>query len=389
MVMELLSDHGAPSPGEGSQPIDRPKTVPEESAELTSVLDRRGVHAPGVWEVRREPRTGPDGADQVEVVLDPALLADLDAPGLVVSEGYVGADRRADGLLARVLRSVHGRRPRLARFDLLVAVVVAVLVAAAGVLVVAGHGRPSSGVRTEGARPERFAVGHVPSSAGGSVSLVGSAAGSTDGGDPSPTTTAPVPTATVTPSGPAAIAPGSGSTSAATASTTPTTTPPPAAATTPAQLGAEALALVRYPWQSIPGYTIQFLPISDAPSATFYGNTTFTWGHVGGTSDLYVYPGETAQTLAGITAFEIGHEVDAAAVEPQGGETQIENILGVHPASWAPNCDCAEQGYLSGWYAAAFSNYWSPGVGNWSTIAPEPAGALISEIEPWLNPSIP
>ena len=51
---------------------------------------------------------------------------------------------------------------------------------------------------------------------------------------------------------------------------------------------------------------------------------------------LYVYPGETVDQLAGITAFEIGHEVDAAAVEPQGGETQIENILGIHPASWAP-----------------------------------------------------
>jgi hypothetical protein len=102
-----------------------------------------------------------------------------------------------------------------------------------------------------------------------------------------------------------------------------------------------------------------------------------------------VYSGETVQRLAGITAFEIGHEVDASAVEPQGGETQIENILGIHPASWAPDCDCAEQGYLSGWYAAAFSNYWSPGVGSWSTIAPEPTGAELTAIQPWLNPTIP
>jgi hypothetical protein len=163
---------------------------------------------------------------------------------------------------------------------------------------------------------------------------------------------------------------------------------PPAAATTPDQLGAQALTLVRYPWQNIPGYTIQFLPISDAPSPGFYGNTTFTWGRAGGTSLLYVYPGETVDTLAGIIAFEIGHEVDAAAVEPQGGETQIENILGIHPASWAPDCDCAEQGFLSGWYAAAFSNYWSPGVGNWSQVAPETTGAVLTAIEPWLNPTI-
>jgi hypothetical protein len=169
----------------------------------------------------------------------------------------------------------------------------------------------------------------------------------------------------------------------------PAAAPAPSPPLTPDQLGAQALALVRYPWHNLPGYTIQFLPISDAPSPGFYGNTTFTWGQSGGNSVLYVYPGETAATLAGITAFEIGHEVDASAVEPQGGEAQIENILDIHPASWAPNCDCAEQGFLSGWYAAAFSNYWSPGVGNWSTIAPGPTGAILTAVEPWLNPSVP
>ena len=80
-------------------------------------------------------------------------------------------------------------------------------------------------------------------------------------------------------------------------------------------------------------------------------------------STLYVYPGETVERLAGIIAFEIGHEVDAAPSSPRVARAQIANLLGIHPASWAPECDCAEQGYLSGWYAAAFSNYWSPGVG--------------------------
>ncbi|MGH9079130.1 MAG: hypothetical protein ACRDYE_03435, partial [Acidimicrobiales bacterium] len=159
---------------------------------------------------------------------------------------------------------------------------------------------------------------------------------------------------------------------------------------TPDQLGAEALTLVRYPWQQLPGYSIQFLPISDAPSPGFYGNTTFTWGHTGGSSVMYVYPGETVERLAGITAFEIAHEVDAAAVLPGGGETQIEDILNYHPSSWAPDCDCAEQNYLSGWYAAAFSNYWSPGVGNWSQLpVAAPSGATLPEVASWLNPAIP
>ncbi len=174
----------------------------------------------------------------------------------------------------------------------------------------------------------------------------------------------------------------------------PTTVPPttvsaPAAAPTVQQLGAEALALVRYPWQRLPGYSITFEPSSDAPVPGFEGNTTFTWGKPGGTSVLYVSPGESVQRLAGITAFEIAHEVDAVAVEPQGGHAQIEDILGIHPASWAPNCDCAEQGFLSGWYAAAFSNYWSPGVGQWSTLAPMPTGAVLAAVEPWLDPAVP
>jgi hypothetical protein len=153
-------------------------------------------------------------------------------------------------------------------------------------------------------------------------------------------------------------------------------------------MGAAALALVRYPWQQLPGYSIRYLPISDAPSPGFYGNTTFTWGKPGGVSTLYVYPGETVDKLAGITAFEIGHEVDASLVEPQGGHDQIAGILGIHPASWAPQCDCAEQAYLSGWYSAAFSDYWSPGVGAWSTLAPPPSGTTLDALRPWLDPRV-
>jgi hypothetical protein len=195
-------------------------------------------------------------------------------------------------------------------------------------------------------------------------------------------------TVTGTTAGTGTTQPATGTTQPVASSTTVPATTTTTASLTPAQLGAEALTLVRYPWQKIPGYTIRFLPISDAPSPGFYGNTTFTWGHVGGTSDLYVYPGETVQRLAAITAFEIGHEVDAAALYT-AGEQQIENILGIHPASWAPDCDCAEQGFLSGWYAAAFSNYWSPGVGQWATIAPEPSGAVLAAVEPYLDPVIP
>jgi hypothetical protein len=311
----------------------------------------------------------------LEHPLPSGLLADLDDPDLVLSADYIGTDRRQRDRWARIRRATFTQRRSLLRLEVVVAVVAVVIVAS---IMLTGTDGRASAIPTVASAPADVST-HIHSHQGAPV--VSDAPPPTA---PTPATTpATVPTPAVTT--PAAA------TAPTPAATTPATTPPaatPAAPLTPDQLGAQALALVRYPWQGIPGYSIQFMPISDAPSPGFYGNTTFTWGQTGGTSVLYVYPGETVDTLAGITAFEIGHEVDAAAVYPQGGETQIENILGIHPASWAPDCDCAEQGFLSGWYAAAFSNYWSPGVGDWSTIAPEPSGATLAAVEPWLNPTI-
>jgi hypothetical protein len=314
-----------------------------------------------------------------EEALSSAFRHELDEPGLVLSDRYIGPDRRASGPLARLYRTTFGARRSLLKLEIAVVAIVAVLLTAT--ILLTGWGASA---------PARASKPVLKSQAAEAQTRAKPPASTTR----TPSATVPAATAKQ----PAASTPAPAAVPAAAAAPAPTTTvPPPAPAAAPAaapadltpdQMGAEALALVRYPWQNIPGYSIQFLPIADAPSPGFYGNTTFTWGQTGGTSVLYVYPGETVDRLAGITAFEIGHEVDAAAVEPQGGEAQIENALGIHPASWAPNCDCAEQGFLSGWYASAFSNYWSPGVGDWSQIAPEPSGAVLAAVEPWLNPTI-
>lgn len=304
-------------------------------------------------------------------------LAVLDDPSLVLSDGYIGPDRRTGGLWAGLRRATFSQRRSLLRLEAAVAALVAAVVLAS-VLLVGSGAPPRSGAKSADTGARVHATVPAPTAV-----------------TTPPVTTSPATTPSTATTGPAATtaAPTAPPTPAAAAAPPTTAAPsaPPAAtdSLTPDQMGAQALALVRYPWQSIPGYTIQFEPISAAPSPGFYGNTTFTWGQTGGTSVLYVYPGETVEHLAGITAFEIAHEVDAAAVEPQGGEAQIENILGIHPASWAPNCDCAEQGFLSGWYAAAFSNYWSPGVGNWSQLAPLPTGSTLAAVEPWMNPTIP
>ncbi len=287
----------------------------------------------------------------------------LDDPDLVLTEGYIGRERRRPGARALFARSTWAGRRRLLRLDLLIALALVTMVL--GALLLVASGPP---VRTAAPAPR---------------STTGAPAA--DG----PPRARPH-TVVVRATPPVASAPSAGTPVPAPATPSATTDATPSAAPdTPTAMGAAALALVRYPWRQLPGYSIVFRSIADAPSPGFYGNTTFTWGRPGGVSTLYVYPGETVERLAAITAFEIGHEVDAAYVEPRGGHGAVESLLGVHPASWAPECDCAEQGYLSGWYAAAFSDYWSPGVGAWSWIAPVPTGATLVALEPWLDPAVP
>ncbi len=405
--------------GQGLGQIDDPLVTPVGvSSSVSTWEDLIGVGTevdePGVAHPRR-PRsvpddlsTRPDERPDISVTPDDlADLADLDHPRLVISEGYVGPERRGPGFGGWIRRTGFGWRRSLSRLEVLVVAAVAVLVVAAVMMV--GTAPKSAATRAHRSTAPAAALS-APTAGGRDGTDARAAAPATVAARPhvntgrvTTPTTAAAPAATPAPSqstsaaagNGAGTAAGTGTTQPATGTTQPvaTSTTVPAttsttASLTPAQMGAEALTLVRYPWQKIPGYTIRFLPISDAPSPGFYGNTTFTWGQVGGTSDLYVYPGETVQRLAAITAFEIGHEVDAAALYT-AGEQQIENILGIHPASWAPDCDCAEQGFLSGWYAAAFSNYWSPGVGQWATIAPEPSGAVLAAVEPYLDPAIP
>jgi hypothetical protein len=319
-------------------------------------------------------------ASATEEALPPGILADLDDASLVLSPGYIGSDRRGKGLRARVLRATFAQRRSLLRLELLVLAVVAVLVVVSVLLV--GPATHGSSALASGTGTKRSLVHHrIPVAAAAAPAAAPTAS-------PAPTTPVQTTTSPAT-VGAAPVSPPP----AASAASTPAPPPPAAPASlTPAELGAQALTLVTYPWQKIPGYSIQFLPISEAPTPGFYGNTTFTMGQTGGQSVLYVYPGETVQRLAAITAFEIGHEVDAAGVYPadgNSGHAQIEKLLNYFPASWMPNCDCAEQSFLSGWYAAAFSNQWSPGVGNWSQILPEPSGATLAAMQPWLNPTIP
>jgi hypothetical protein len=367
-------DRGVDVPGRDADPFAGRRSLQDADGSLDV-----GAEDPGVDLVGAAPDADdlgiaflpPDAADAM------AGLAALDDPRLVLSERYVGRDRRRVSALARMARSTWAGRRRLLELDVLIAVALVATVVGAALLVASGRpfgtaraavGAPVTHVAP--ARPHPAVAEPAAASAPVTTAPVTTAPVDTTTLPVVTPTTAPVPTTAAAPA-PAAAAPA------------------PAAPDTPEAMGAAALALIAYPWQRIPGYSIVFRSISDAPSPGFYGNTTFAWGTTGGVSSLYVYPGETVDRLAGITAFEIGHEVDAAYVEPRGGHDVISSILGIHPASWAPQCDCAEQGYLSGWYAAAFSDRWSPGVGDWSSLAPAPTGPTLAAVEPWLDLQAP
>ena len=249
------------------------------------------------WELLLQKSADPRPAETLdprrageEEALSSAFRDELDEPGLVLSDRYIGPDRRASGLLARLYRSTFGARRSLLKLEIAVLAVVAILVTAT-ILLTAGGG--SAPVRTS-----------KPAATPPTSPKASARAGTHPSATPTPAAT--VPAATAKPAATAAAAAPVAAAAAAPAAATPaaptpaptTTVPPPAPAPaaapadlTPSQMGAQALALVRYPWQRIPGYSIQFLPIADAPSPGFYGNTTFTWGQTGGTSVLYVYPG--------------------------------------------------------------------------------------------------
>lgn len=354
---------------QGRQSVERGSaTVSDPLAPVRSVglvnLEERNLDERNLEERQGVPwavRSWEGGVDRIvagsaESVLDTGglarMLAVLDDPSLVVSDQYIGPDRRRTGSWAWIARATYPLRRTFLRLDVAVLLCVVGLLAA---ILGLGFSVPAPVARRT-TTPKVVTEG--PSTPRGEASSARKAL---------PASPAPAAATPVT-SVPAAATPA-----------------PVATPATPEAMGAAALQLVHYPWQKLPGYRIDFASISEAPAAGFFGNTVFTWGVPGGVSTMYVFPGETVSQLAGITAFEIGHEVDASLVEPRDGHDAIESILGVHPSSWAPECDCAEQGYLSGWFAAAFAAMWSPGVGQWSQIAPLPSGRILDAVTPWLS----
>lgn len=72
-------------------------------------------------------------------------------------------------------------------------------------------------------------------------------------------------------------------------------------ASSPESLGAQALALITYPWQDL-GYEVAFLPAKEGLRGLTYPYEKRI--------EIYVRPSDTPETLAHVVAHEVGHVVD-------------------------------------------------------------------------------
>ena len=99
-------------------------------------------------------RVAPAGSRLAPRSSDLRALADLDDPRLVLSEAYIGIDRRRPGTTRTLARLVHFRRRSLLRLDVLIVLAVAVLVVTAGLLLVTAP-HPAPRVAVSVAVPER------------------------------------------------------------------------------------------------------------------------------------------------------------------------------------------------------------------------------------------
>ena len=225
-------------------------------------------------------------------------LADLDDPRLVLSDGYVGLDRRRAGGRWSLLRITYLPRRALFRLDALIVLAVIVVIAGA-VLVVTARPRPPGSLEvTVAAQPTRV-LGAVPRNPTVATTAVATPCRRQPCRRPPcrPSASAVPAAPVVDPSSPRPWE------------------PPPCTR--------------RYPWQQLPGYSIQFLPISDAPSPGILRQHQLHLGPAGRDVHDLRLPRRDRRQAGRHHHFEIGHEVDAAYVEPEGGHDQIG-------ASWNP-----------------------------------------------------
>jgi hypothetical protein len=174
---------------------------------------------------------------------------------------------------------------------------------------------------------------------------------------------------------------------AAPATTAPTTTAAPRPVTTLAapapaapvyatqsvqERGAQALAVVNYPWQRL-GFTIEFLP----GRAGILG-TTNSATHV---ISIYVRDNQSLDSLARTIAHEMGHAVDFAFTKASEAQQYIA-IRGIAATveSWFGCNECSDYQTAAGDFAEVFQ-YWLLGDGEFlSQMGPKPTAEQLTQL---------
>jgi hypothetical protein len=145
-----------------------------------------------------------------------------------------------------------------------------------------------------------------------------------------------------------------------------------------AEMGAAALARLRYPVSAL-GYQITFV----AGRSGLLGKTNCSTHVV----TVYVRPYQTVEQVAFVTAFELAHAVDCGHMT-DATRTAWAAMRGFRPGwTWFPSCTCAEDRYGSGDFAMVFAR-WLTGTApyGWrSQLAGAPAN--VNPLLPMLRPA--
>ena len=139
-----------------------------------------------------------------------------------------------------------------------------------------------------------------------------------------------------------------------------------------AVIGAAAEALLPFEWQTaLPGWSIIY---SDA-NEDFRG-LTYPYDS---TIELYVRDGDTAESLAGILAHEIGHAIDVTHFDDEMRRTWSET-RNIESAQWWPDAYASDFETGAGDFAEAFA-VWAVNDPSSSRVAHQPTSSQIRVLQ--------
>lgn len=145
---------------------------------------------------------------------------------------------------------------------------------------------------------------------------------------------------------------------------------------TPQAMGAAAEALLPFDWQTVlPGWTIDYR----GPDSEFRG-LTYPYKK---SIELYVRSDDTASSLAGILAHEIGHAIDVTHLSDDD-RAQWQDTRGIDDHQWWPDAYASDFETGAGDFAESFA-FWAVQDPSSSQIAHEPTTSQLTALEALLD----